>query len=254
MKILLFLLIPFVLNAQIVMSHYNFAASGGGGGGAYVTDSLKHYYVLDSLDNGSVDEWFDAVRNYRVTYVGDSSFRPIKSGNELLFDGNDFLRGTASGGGTIFDFSTTPITAEVLVDLADTTVSQDIFTVMNTRTISIGTASNRICVRVYDGTNAYVINDWSTPYFGLHHILIAWDGVGTNAPDIYLDGSLRSTDLGNTEHPFGEDNRIYIGGSSSSGEVAAGTSIPLARVYNLKFNSTQASTNYNSDSVQDLIP
>lgn len=226
------------------------------GGSAFIMDSIKHFYEIDSLDAGSVTDWYDAVRNYRATAL-DTAYRPIKTGDALMFDGTDFLRGTSAGGGTKFAFGTGPITLECVFGMPDTTNTaltyQTVVGANYPAYISIGFYVNRMSVMVHDGTNGYTFNDWSTPYVGTHYIAVAWDGVGTNAPDVYLDGVLR-TDIGNDDHEPPGDDRIFIGGSSSSSEVLAGSNIPLVVLRNLKLNSTQVNTNYNSTTIQDLIP
>ena len=224
------------------------------GASGYVTDSLQHYWVFDSLSDGSVTNWYDAVRNHQLTpYLADTTLRPIKAGLELVFDGGDWLR-TGAGGGAIANFASTPMSIEVLIDIVDTTATQQILSVRNTGALSLSLKTNELCVFAYTGAaTAPTFNAFSTPFLGLHHIIVTWNGNSANIPKVYLDAE-EVADVLNTEGLIGGQGYVFLGGNETAVKVAAGTSIPLVRIYNIELSGAQVTTNYNSASVQDLIP
>ena len=220
------------------------------GGGAHITDNLELFWNIDSVASGTISEWFDDIVNYRVTpFGGDTANSPAKSGTDVIYDGNDHLRGT-TGGGTIPDFTGDPISIYGIVDLQDTTSTALLFGVARTRELTISIASNRICAYAFDGSTSYYSNVYSTAFLGKHVIAATWDG--SSDPDIYLDGSLR-TDIGGTDGSVIADNRAFMGGDATNNSPN-GTSVPLFMVYNVEHNSTQVNQNVDSDTFQDLIP
>jgi len=224
--------------------------AGGGGGGEHITDNLQLFWNIDSVGTGTISEWFDDIANYKVAPFGDdTTYSPLQSGTDIIYDGDDYLRGT-TGGGSIPDFVGSPMTVYAIVDLQDTTTNAMLFGVNRSRELTVGVVSNRIYAYGYNGSTTYWTNCYSTAFLGKHVITATWDG--SSAPDVYLDGELQA-DVGDAEGAVIADIRAYMGGDGLT-ETPNGTSIPIFMVYNVEHNSTQVNQNVDSDTFQDLIP
>lgn len=214
--------------------------------GSHITDNLQLYWVLDSLANGDVEDWYDAIANYRLATPGGS---PTKSATDLTFDGTDYLRGT-TGGGSIPNFTGSPMTLYAIVDLQDTATTQFICGAARGNEVSFYIESNRLVAYAFDGTDAYHANAFSTPFLGKHVITAVFSGSAT--PVIYLDGVL-TADVGTAGSQAIADTRAFIGGDGIN-NVVANTTIPLMMVYNVAHNLTQINQNVNSTTFQSLLP
>lgn len=210
----------------------------------HYTTGLQYYGNIDSLSNGDVASWADEITGMAVVINGgDSTYRPIKSGNDVFFLTGDWLLADS----TSISFNASPISIEIILEVTDSATT-DIFTARGTDFLSFSFHGGRFCAYAYDGTTEYWYNGWALQFMGRHHIIATWDG--SSAPIVYLDGEVAPA----IDSPYlglaGGDNKIQLVGTGAHQTI----SIPLWRVYNIELTPTQVLQNLNSTSVQDLMP
>lgn len=232
-----------LINAPTNVDAINWTVAGGGGSSIDM-DSLQHYFVLDSLDEGDVIYWYDAIRNYSIAANLDTIYEPIKTGNSLIFDGNDFLRGTGTG---LFPLTSGAMSFYIVMTFEAADTAAGSFSIAGMRygnyALTLGMHSNnRITVYGFNGSPAPFGNYYSTPFVGTHVIAVTWDGNSSNVPIVYVDG-VAQPDIGDAEGLVNGEARIMLGGEGVGATVPAGTSLPLLMIYNITHDATQVGNN-----------
>jgi hypothetical protein len=214
------------------------------GGNPYVTDSLKYYWLYSDLEDGDItaNEWIDQVISKPFTNV-DSD--PNKSSSGVTFDSNDDMYSTT---GFVF---TGNVSMEVVAYIPDSTIDRGICSIRsgdyNLGLTLRGNYLNASATPNDGGTNYYA-DSYSTPAVGANvHIIATWDG--SSDLKIYLNGQLLANKPGVNGGTYGSIAVVlgYVSGSFSDGIIK------LFRVYHQVLDGTEASQNYNSDSVQNLL-
>lgn len=244
--IILFLFLSLNLLAQSLLTLFDSGATvTPPSANAHVTDSLEYYGNIDSLSDGSVDIWACEITTINcVPYSADTTNRPIKSGNDVWFASDDVMGSDVDPKNFLGD-----MTIEIVAEFSDSTTCE-IFTIRGaTRLMSFSFQGSRFCVSAWGGTDVYNYNVYSDTVMGRHHILATWDGVNEAGITLYVDNVVVPT-MGNSFGLFGDPADIYLAGGGGSMLF----SMPLWRVYSDALTSGEVTTNYNSDSVQDLMP
>ena len=220
------------------------------GGSVYATDSLRYAWVHTSLSAGSISTWGSSTGSLNLVIPdADTSYRPIKTAGGLIFDGNDALQATTPAG-----VGDTEISLEFVIQLTDSGIQQKIGGVRldSANVINIRTRAGYLCAYANNGTIYRMDVDPYPAFAQVVYIVVTWSG-GAAKPQIYINGILKS-EVGESYLGEGMNTDIITLSDRDANMLSVGSNVLYFAVREYELDATEVLNNYNSSTIQDLIP
>ena len=204
------------------------------------TTNLEVWWFDSTLTNGSVTTWDDVIASYDMTtWFGDTTYRPIKTNDGVVFDGTDWMYDDA-----IASFEA-PMSFFIVVKQVDSTSAVVLGGISSTHRISLSRLAGHFGIRTYDGTDTRSTNYYETVGYGDYQIYIAtWDGSTTQK--LYANG-VEQTSYGTNAVYQMASGYMAIGNNGQGNQIVpAGTIIRSGGIFSIELNQSQVTqiTNY----------
>ena len=250
--ITLLLLLSLATLAQTRIIPFSTNPTVAGGGGGYTTDQLTLAWIHTDHAAGLVDTLYDQIDNYPMSMVVAGERLNNTDSGMVFVNGDENMYHTDYP--NLLDSA---VTIE-FVGKVDTTFTDTDQVLFGQRSAGLILFNIGINTEGYFGAS-YYNTKWGTNdgrkqnyvgAHGWHHFVATYDGGSTVV--MYIDGVV-ATDLNDNLHQIVSQARIQIGYGEGV-NPAPGTIFKYGAFYKKVLTQEEVTNNYNSATIQDLLP